>query len=466
MAKVDDPKRSGWDEPPPPLDSKGKSGKRPYFRQLSLIHIMILVVYFAILSWTYKQIMDSAGYVPTILFGVLLGLGFCVVGLWGVLKLSRFAVIGWVVFVIGYLTITVATTSALAVPTLPILIGAIVFLSFRRHANNQDALLWVLEVAADRGIPLAPGVQAFSGQVTGMYQIWTASLADLLRQGASLPEALDTIPKLVPRRASLMIRMGWESGNLALGLKEAGASRETRQPILHAIGGRMAYLGWVATIGTFIVAFVLYFIIPKFEAIFRDFGVMLPELTLLVIRTSHFMVDYSWLGVLVFLSAMIYGLVGLLGPGDLSIPVFDRLFARRHMITILRSLAVVVSAGRPIPPALDALSRWYPAAWVRKRLTQAAVDTSQGVDWTEALFENGLLSSSDVGVLTSAQRAGNLGWALRELAETGERRWAYRLQAWSQLLFVLTMLILGTLVFLLAVSFFLPLITLIERLAS
>ncbi len=100
-------------------------------------------------------------------------------------------------------------------------------------------------------------------------------------------------------------------------------------------------------------------------------------------------------------------------------------------------------------------------SWARPPL-----DATQGVEWTEALFENGLLTPSDVGVLASAQRAGNLAWALRELAETGERRWAYRLQAWSQLLFVLTMLVLGLLVFVLAVAFFLPLITLIERLAS
>jgi type II secretory pathway component PulF len=466
MAKVDDPRLPGWDDPPLPLNSSGKGGKRSHFRQLSLIHIMIFVIYCAILLWSVKQIIDTDGAVAKIMTGVLVGVGFCAVGLWGVIKLASFAVIGWILFVIGYMAITIATTSALALPTLPILIGAIIFLSLRRHANNQDALLWVLEVAADQGIPLGPGVQAFSSQVTGMYQIWTGALADLLRRGVPLPEALENIPRLVPRRSAFLIRMGWESGNLALGLKEAGATRETRQPVLHAIGGRMAYLGWVASIGFFIVGFIMYFIIPKFEAIFKDFGVSLPELTILVIRTSHVVVDYAWLATLAFLAALIYGVVGLLGPGDLSIPLFDQFFARRHMITILRSLSVVVSADRPIPQALYSLSQWYPTGWVRKRLVQASLDVSQGVDWTAALRETGLLSSSDVGVLASAQRAGNLAWALRELAETGERRWAYRLQAWSQLLFALTILMLGFLVFIITVAFFMPLITLIERLAS
>jgi type II secretory pathway component PulF len=467
MAKVDDPRLPGWDEPPRPLKSKGgRSGKRPAFGQLSLIQIMLIVLFASLLFWALKQILESDGYLEKILFGVLVGLGFGLTGLWCVLKLARFSVLGWILFVLGYFSATAVTTGGLAILSLPILVGAIIFLCVRRHANNQDALLWVLEVAADRGIPLAPGVDAFSSQVTGMYQVWVGSLADLLGRGEPLPDALDRLPKLVPRRSALMVRMGWESGNLAIGLREAGTSRETRQPILAAVGGRMAYLGWVATFGTFIVGFIVYFIVPKFEAIFRDFGLMLPEMTRLVITTSHVLVDYFWIGVLVVLGAITYGMVALLGPGDFSLPVVDRLFVRRHTVTILRALAVVVSADRPIGPFFYGLSQWYPTGWVRRKLNQAALDAALGVDWTQALRDNGLLSASDVGVLTAAQRAGNLAWALRELAETGERRWAYRLQVWSQLLFVLTMLVFGGVVFLLAVAFFLPLVTLIERLAS
>jgi type II secretory pathway component PulF len=466
MTKVDDPRLPGWDEPPLPLNSRSEKGKRPHVRQLSLIHIMVLVVYCAVLFWLVKQIVDTDGYVPKIVTGVVVGLGFCGLGLWAAMKLARFSVIGWILFVIGYMVITLSTSGPFAILTLPFLIGAIIFLCLRRHANNQDALLWVLDVASDRGIPLAPGVQAFSGQVAGMYGVWTASLADLLRRGVPLPDALDNIPKLVPRRSALMVRMGWESSNLPLGLKEASAARETRQPVLQAIGGQMTYIGWVLTIGSGIVGFILYYIVPRFEAIFKDFGLDLPRITKFVIIGSHFLVDYAWLGTIAVLGAIIYALVAVLGTDDLGIPIFDRLFPRRHMIVILRALAIVVSAGKPIPQALYVLSHSYPTDWVRKRLNQSAEDANLGIEWTEALCENGLLSSSDVGVIISAQRAGNLEWALRELAETGERRLAYRLQAWSYILFILTMLVLGSLVFILAVAFMLPLITLIERLAS
>ena len=73
---------------------------------------------------------------------------------------------------------------------------------------------------------------------------------------------------------------------------------------------------------------------------------------------------------------------------------------------------------------------------------------------------------NDAAVLASAQRVGNLDWALRELAESSDRRLGYRLQFWLQLIFPLIVLAVGALVFLLAVAYFLPLVTLITKLAQ
>ena len=91
---------------------------------------------------------------------------------------------------------------------------------------------------------------------------------------------------------------------------------------------------------------------------------------------------------------------------------------------------------------------------------------NEGREWWRCLRWQGLIRTSEAAVLESAQRAGNLPWALRELAESGERQTIYRLQAWSQALFPLIVISLGGLVFLLAVAYFSPLIALIQELAE
>ena len=314
-------------------------------------------------------------------------------------------------------------------------------------------------------MPLAPGVRAFSGQSRGMFQLWTASLAELLRQGVSLPDAIESLPRLASRPSTLLIRMGYESGDLPAGLREATAARSSRLATAQDFWIRIAYLVGVLFVAQSIVGFIMYFIVPKIEAIFKDFGIDLPEMTIFVIRMSHFLVEYAWIVFLPATALIAYMPFYLFGASDAGFPLVDRLFPRRHTILILRALAVVVESGRPIGPAFRAMAQWYPTSWVRRRIEKAAEYAEQGVDWPETLESLGLLGRAEAGVLQAASRAGNLPWALRELSESGERRRAYRLQVWSQLLFVLTILAVGLMVFLISVAFFMPLTTLIMRLA-
>jgi protein transport protein HofC len=218
-----------------------------------------------------------------------------------------------------------------------------------------------------------------------------------------------------------------------------------------------------------IVAFVLYFIIPKFEAIFYDFGVPLPQVTVFVIMASHHIVRFSWVLVPLILAEVLLLLAwpfSFLGWEYVHVPLIDRLFVRRHTALVLRCLGWVVEAGRPLPWGIELLSRWYPTRWVRGRLERAAVDVAHGDTWTTALARQGLLRAADVALLESAQRVGNLPWAMRETADGGERRLAYRLQIVVDTLFPLVVVALGMLVGLIAVSFFTPLVVLIGRLAG
>ena len=89
-----------------------------------------------------------------------------------------------------------------------------------------------------------------------------------------------------------------------------------------------------------------------------------------------------------------------------------------------------------------------------------------GESWIDALWHQGLIRPTDAEVLASASEVGNLAWAMRELAETGERRLAFRFQAVIQTLFPLVVVGFGLVVVFLAIAFFAPLSMLIRRLAG
>ena len=68
-------------------------------------------------------------------------------------------------------------------------------------------------------------------------------------------------------------------------------------------------------------------------------------------------------------------------------------------------------------------------------------------------------------LLQSAERVGNLSWALRMVADRRARRFSYRMQVLLQILSPIVVLILGAGVMLFVVGMFMPLVDLIVNLS-
>jgi type II secretory pathway component PulF len=192
----------------------------------------------------------------------------------------------------------------------------------------------------------------------------------------------------------------------------------------------------------------------------------LPRITVSIVEGSQAIIRYGGpflllpffeVGLLIFIP------VSFLAWGDYRVPLFDRLMRRRHTALILRSLSLFVEANKPLALGLSTLADHYPTYWVRSNLIRADKEVRQGVDWIEALWRHGLVRATDGEVLASAREAGNLAWALAELASTSERRFATRFQAFVQSFFPLVVITLGMVVFIVAAGLFVPLVQLIQR---
>ena len=336
----------------------------------------------------------------------------------------------------------------------------------RRLQSNRDALLWSLALSAHRQMPLGPAVAAFAEQCRGGYRHRVRALAALLQSGMPLPAALDRLPGTLPEAGDVAVRVGWENGVLPQALRDAAVLRTHEPPPWQAVQGRLIYLFFVLTMIQVITGFVLYFIIPKFKKIFMDFGVELPKLTILVLEVSDFVVDYFYLVVPPLFVLLAYLFVISL-RGRTSAPWFlSRLLIRIDTAQILRALAVTMEGGLPLTAGLRALASTYPRPAIRADLQRVLDAVNRGADWCTSLGAAGLLSTIDAAVLESAQRVGNLPWAMREMAQSGERRLSYRLQAWVQVVFPLIVFCIGMFVFFIVTGFFMPLVKLISELSG
>ncbi len=339
----------------------------------------------------------------------------------------------------------------------------------RIGAARQDTLLGVLAIAAEKNLALAPAASAFSAQGIGRTRRRFLRLVDELHAGNTLTGALEAAPRLIAQDGVLLIRAGEDSGQLPQALAIAAKYRASRLPLWLAIAGRFSYILLLLVALQTIMSFILYFIVPKFEAIFGDFGVSLPQATILVIDLSHSIVRYSPLALLIVGLEIFLVLTlpaSLAGWNQFQIPLFDRLLIRRHSALVARCLSLYVAAAQPVTRALGLLSQYYPTRWFRTRIKRANSEILQGQDWLAALERHEIIRPADAEVLRSAQAVGNLEWALEEHAERNERRLAYRLQVVFVTLFPLVVLTIGFVVFVVALGFFAPLVKLISELSA
>ena len=120
-------------------------------------------------------------------------------------------------------------------------VGAGVILA-RRRSTQQDSLLWILAIAAEGNMPLAPDGRGLRRPVPRQVPPPDHEPGGRARQRPFGPEALESVRRVVSRDALLLARVGEQTGRLPQALRLAASSRSSQLPIWTAIATRLAYL--------------------------------------------------------------------------------------------------------------------------------------------------------------------------------------------------------------------------------
>lgn len=375
----------------------------------------------------------------------------------------------WVLIALGLIGSIVAPAALFSIFWW-ILVILVVNEILRRHLRSQQqALLWSMSIAVEKTIPLVPTIEAFARDRSGVINTKARKVAALLKSGVSLPDALEKVPGILPLRVLPMIRVGYESGTLAKSLRQAVMSRDLLSVIWNSLFTKLLYIFLLIFFGTSILLFMMLKIVPSYEKIFRDFGGHLPAVTIALINTSHFIVNYWYIFLpfyLLILGFILHLMSCYFGWASIYFPGMTRLMRRRHAAAIFDSLALSAESNQPLGKCVATLAEHYPEASVRRKLYRVEHEINQGADWSESLCQSGLIKQCDQAVLQAAQRVGNLPWAMREMADSNRRRLAYRLNALVQLAYPPVILCLGLCVMFIVVAMFSPLITLVMRLVG
>jgi type II secretory pathway component PulF len=369
--------------------------------------------------------------------------------------------------------------------------GWLLFAFLHYRHGRQDELLHLITTAVESGAPLVPALRAYVADrpqgrarefwvalmlffvLPGYYWVWhrrhnfdakVARLADLLAQGVPLAIALRLVPGIAARETVLAATIGESTGHLAACLRNS--SRARLALIWLEVMPRVLYPLAVLLFMSVILAFWMTFIGPRFKRIYADFlNAPLPIQT----RTVMALGMFHGLGLLLLFACLILLVLILIFSPQIRwlFPGIGRLYQTYVQSRVLRMLAIILEAGKPIPEGIGLLvSSGYFAPLIGRRLRLVRDAVEQGEPLAESLRRGGLLPAAMSPLVKTAERIRNLPWVLRELGETLADRAIRRMRRSTMILGPAMVIALGALVGYVVVGLFIPLVDLITRLSE
>ena len=234
--------------------------------------------------------------------------------------------------------------------------------SFGRVKSKQlTTFTRQLSILQDAGLPILRSLNILMIQSRpGALRNSLIDVCQEIESGASLSEAMAKTPKAFNRLYVNMIKAGEAGGALETILQRLAEFLERSEQLKRKIKAAMTYPVAVVFFAMAILGFIMVFIIPKFEEIFKSFETDLPIMTQILMTGSRLTMEYWFLIPLIPFS--IWLLVKLTTSFEygrfgwhlflLKLPVFGQLFEKTTVARTTRTLGTLVTSGVPILEAL------------------------------------------------------------------------------------------------------------------
>jgi type II secretory pathway component PulF len=392
--------------------------------------------------------------------------------------------VGLTIFAIGY-GIAVAAPEAG-----PLLIYALVFIAIlfvawsgAKAAIRRRRMLLIishLDKAISMNLPIPRMIETAAKSEQGIIRLRLLALHDHLDRGEPLDTALIYAVPEVPVSVTRAIAAGQRMNCLSHVLQNI---LRRRQPDPTGGGSGAAFYWSYPIILIAVICLIMVFVIPKYESIFQDFRIDLPETTKNLLGVARFLAnDYSFMLVIVLFIALIplgralgglFPFFRIAPPFDGAItdqliwwtPFFGGAVRDRGMAELCDLVSAGVRAGYPLNDSLRDAATAQSNSVLRYRAGAWAQAVAQGQSMHEAA-RYARMPELFAAMLATVRNDESLLQVLGFLWRNYEFRFS-RARAIAQAAYVPAIVLLfGSLVAFIGCSLMLPISTLMDRLSA
>ncbi|MEQ1862500.1 MAG: type II secretion system F family protein [Chthoniobacteraceae bacterium] len=349
----------------------------------------------------------------------------------------------------------------------------------RKTVSSKVLMIFTRQLATliDAGLPLLRGLNVLAKQEKDLVlKNAINSLADSVQGGSTFSESMAQHPKIFTKLYINMVKAGELGGVLELVLNRLAEFQEKAQKIKNKVVSAMAYPVIVLIIAMLIMVFLLTFIVPKFEAIFKDMlgGKSLPPLTEAVIGASNLLKNnILWVVGGVVLIFVGYSVIARTVAGRrmldqlmLKLPVFGDLTRKSSISRFSRTLGTLVTSGVPILQALNITRDTAGNMIVAEAVNKVHDAVKEGESIVAPLEASGVFPPMVISMVDVGEETGQLPEMLLKIAEVYDDEVDNAVEALTSMLEPIMIVFLALIVGTIVIALFLPLISIIQNLST
>ncbi|MEW6110106.1 MAG: type II secretion system F family protein [Nitrospirota bacterium] len=338
----------------------------------------------------------------------------------------------------------------------------------KSRLREKDLLnfTYLLNLILSSGIPIISGLNDIARQSTNK-RIASAALylQSKLESGKSISESMLDYPGLFPSYYSSMIRAGEVSGNLDQILNDLMDYLEWQINLRKNVSAALSYPAMVLFAVASLITILFVFVMPRFIKILADLNVGLPLPTkILVFTVGAVKVYWPLIILFIILLPVFFRFVYKTEQGRraidlliLKIPLFGGLVRKLNHSRYFRTFATLYRSGLNMNETLRVSSDVVKNVFIADTFNKVTNSVLGGEQLSRALKNSGEFAPLLVNMVEIGEKTGTLDNTLLKISDIYNREIPETLKRIFTIFEPVMIALLGALVLLTLVSFFLPL---------
>ena len=291
-----------------------------------------------------------------------------------------------------------------------------------------------------------------------------------VKSGKSMSQALALYPKVFNVIYTNMISAGEASGSLDKSLDRLAEQLEKDADVTKKIRSAFIYPIIVVVVMLGVMGFMVIKVLPAVGTLYKGLaaGSSLPLITRILLATSHFMISYWWLMLIIAVVLVIF--INSWRKTKTGISVLDtlkmkmwpigQLFMKLYMARFARTASTLVSSGLPLIQVLEITSNAINNVHIKKTLTSSIASVKLGKSLSSTLENNENFLPLVPSMLKIGESSGTIDKMLERTAIYYEKEVDDEVKNISTLIEPVLMIVLGIFAFIIVAAVLLPIYSL------